>query len=63
MSGDDVVGASFVAFEAVEHVVSVDIVKFVAFTFDRIWDDWESEFSTGSDLEVHGWESVGLIAS
>jgi hypothetical protein len=24
--GDDVVGASFVAFEAVEHVVSVDIV-------------------------------------
>ena len=56
-------GAAFVAFGAVEHVVSVDIVKFVAFTFDRVWDDWESEFSTRSDLEVYGWESVGLIAS
>ena len=61
--GDDVAGAAFVAVEAVEHVVSVDIVEFVAFTRDRVWDDWESEFSTGSDLEVNGWESVGLIAS
>jgi hypothetical protein len=60
---DDVMGAAFVAFGAVEHVVSVDIVEFVAFAFDGIWDDWESEFSTGSDLEVYGWESVGLIAS
>ena len=56
-------GASFVAFEAVEHVVSVDIVEFVAFARDGVWDDWESELSTGSDLEIYGWESVGLIAS
>ena len=63
MFGDDVVGASFVAFEAVEHVVSVDIVEFVAFARDGVWNDWESELSTGSDLEIYGWESVGLIAS
>jgi len=57
------VGASFVAFEAVEHVVSVDIVEFVAFARDGVWDDWESELSTRSDLEIYGWELVGLIAS
>ena len=56
-------GAAFVAFEAVEHVVSVDIVEFVAFARDGVWDDWESELWTGSDLEIYGWESVGLIAS
>ena len=76
--GDDVVGAAFVAFEAVEHVVSVDIVEFVAFARgvvsvdivefvafarDGVWDDWESELSTGSDLKIYGWESVGLVAS
>ena len=58
-----VVGAAFVAFEAVEHVVSVDIVEFVAFARDGVWDDWESELSTVSDLEIYGWELVGLIAS
>jgi len=57
------VGASFVAFEAVEHVVSVDIVEFVAFARDGVWDNWESELLTGSNLEIYGWESVGLIAS
>ena len=56
-------GASFVAFEAVEHVVSVNVVKFVAFARDGVWDDWESELLTGSDLKIYGWESVGLVAS
>ena len=63
--GDDVVGAAFVFFfEAVEHVVSVDVMEFAAFARDGVWDDWdwESELSTGCDLEVYGWESVGLVA-
>ena len=60
--GNDVVGAAFVTFGAVEHVVSVDVMEFVAFTRDWVWDDWESDFSTGSDLEVYGWKSAGLVA-
>ena len=60
--GNDVVSAAFVTFGAVKHVVSVDVMEFVAFKRDWVWDDWESELSTGSNLEVYGWKSVGLVA-